>query len=148
MTRQLIYFICDCDSAFHKDFYHVIYLSPATKLGQGYIFTSICDSVHRGENLDRYPLGRYTPGTRYLPGPGTPAWDQVHHPPGPGTPPRTRYTPQTRYPRDQVHPSEQCMLGDTGNKRVVRILLECILVYYNYPVTIRDGQICETHDRI
>ena len=25
-------------------------------------------------------------------------------------------------------PPEQCMLEDTGNKRVVRILLECILV--------------------
>ena len=50
--------------------------------------------------------------------PGAPPWDQVH-PPGPGTPPRTRYTPSgpgtppwdqlhppgTRYtPRDQVHP--------------------------------------------
>ena len=45
--------------------------------------------------------------------------DQVHPPPGPGTPPRTRYTPPTRYPpgpgtpplgpgtpphQDQVHP--------------------------------------------
>ena len=26
------------------------------------------------------------------------------------------------------YPPEQCMLGDTGNKRAVRILLECILV--------------------
>ena len=26
-------------------------------------------------------------------------------------------------------PREQCMLGDTGNKRAVRILLECILVF-------------------
>ena len=29
----------------------------------------------------------------------------------------------------QVHPREQCRLGDTGNKPAVRILLECILVY-------------------
>ena len=28
----------------------------------------------------------------------------------------------------QVHPPEQCMLGDTGNKRALRIPLECILV--------------------
>ena len=91
-------------------------------------------------------------------GPGTPPWDQVHPPgpgtpptrytPRPGTPPGTRYTLQTRYtPFDQVHPpgtrytprtrftpwtrytpQEQCMLGDMGNKRAVRILLECILV--------------------
>ena len=73
-----------------------------------------------------------TPGTRYSP-PGTryPPRDQVH-PPGPGNLPG----PDT--PRDQVHPPgqvppgpgtppKQCMLGDTGNKWAVRILLECIL---------------------
>ena len=63
------------------------------------------------------PWTRYTPRTRYThPGPGTPL------PLGPGTPPRTRYTP----------PREQCVLGDTGNKRAVRILLECILVYQTF----------------
>ena len=42
----------------------------------------------------------------------------------PGQVPPGRYTPS-----GQVHtPPEQCMLGDTGNKRAVRILLECILV--------------------
>ena len=46
------------------------------KLGQGYVFTGICDSVHRGGLY----LTRYTPR------------DQVH-PPGPGTPPRSRYSP-------------------------------------------------------
>ena len=100
------------------------FLPPATKLGQGYVFTGVCDSV-QGEwgvpdqvhppGPARYtPLGpaRYTPGTRYTsPRPGTPPvtrytpWDQVHtppdqvHPPGPGTPPRTRYSSL-----DQVHP--------------------------------------------
>ena len=44
-------------------------LPLATKLGQGYIFTGVCDSVHRG--------GTWA---------GTPPLDQVH-PPGPGTPP-------------------------------------------------------------
>ena len=33
--------------------------------------------------------------------------------------------------KNSVHIREQCMLGDTGNKRAVRILLECILVYCN-----------------
>ena len=55
----------------------------------------------RGENLTRYPPRPGTPPrTRYSPqGPGTP-------PPGPGTPPRTRYTPwdQVHPPQDQVHP--------------------------------------------
>ena len=71
---------------------------------------------------------------------GTP-WDQV--PPRPGTPPPDQVPPRTRYTlQDQVHPlgagtpplgpgtpPEQCMLGDTGNKWAVRILLECILVF-------------------
>ena len=98
------------------------------------------DQVHPPEQVN-------PPDTRYTP------WDQVH-PPRPGTPPRTRYTPQDQvhpldqvHPPDQVHPQDQvhplgpgtspqagtspqvqCMLGDTGNKRAVRILLECILV--------------------
>ena len=52
------------------------------------------------------------------------------HPPRAGTPPG-RYSP-CRYPLGQVPPSprEQCMLGDTGNKWAVGILLECILVGY------------------
>ena len=32
-------------------------------------------------------------------------------------------------------PPAQCMLGDTGNKRAVRILLECNLVYLNSFIT-------------
>ena len=71
-------------------------LPPATKLGQGYVFTGVCDSVHRGgEYLTRYPPpgARYTPQTRYTP-PGTryTPQDQVHPPHRPGTP-QTRYTP-------------------------------------------------------
>ena len=41
----------------------------------------------------------------------------IHPPPGADT------------PRADTLPPEQCMLGDTGNTRAVRILLECILVY-------------------
>ena len=71
------------------------------KLGQGYVFTGVCDSVHRG---------------------GVP--DQVH-PPGPGKPPQTRYTPRdqvhpprTRYtPRDQVHPPKQVHPQDKVHPR-------------------------------
>ena len=111
------------------------------------MFTPIGHSVHRGSTCagapqaGTHPLrdhihrpGRYTP-----PGPGAPT-RQVH-PLGPGTPcragtpPGIRYTPwagtppRTRYtPRDQVPPQEQCILGDTANKRAVRILLECIFV--------------------
>ena len=47
-------------------------------------------------------------------------------------------TPWAGTPTRQVHPRagtapwEQCMLEDTGNKRAVRILLECILVWLNF----------------
>ena len=122
---------CECPAVCHL-------LPPATKLGQGYIFTGVCDSVHREGGvpgqvptlLDQIPPpgrytpqpGRYPPG-RYTPlGPGTPpGW---YPPPGPGTPPGQAGTPLGRYP-----PPEQCILGDTGNKWAVRILLECILVW-------------------
>ena len=42
------------------------------------------------------------------------------------TPPATR----GRHPSPRsTHTPEQCMLGDTGNKRAVRILLECNLLF-------------------
>ena len=74
-----------------------------------------CLSVDSGGSTWQVPPGYVHPLLdRY-----TPSW-QVH-PPGQvhsraGTPP------------GQVYPPEQCMLGDTGNKWVVHILLECILV--------------------
>ena len=99
-------------------------LPPATKLGQGYIFTGICHSVHAGgggwSTWAGTPLGiRYTPQDQVHPlEPGTPPPQDQVHPSGPGTPPSGPGTSP-----------EQCMLGDTGNKRAVRILLECILVF-------------------
>ena len=87
-----------------------LFLPPATKLGQGYVFTGVCHSVNRGEYLTPPQDLEQTP-------PGT--WSR-HPPPGPGTPPGTRYTPPgTRYtpgarytpgpgtPQDQVHPPGQ-----------------------------------------
>ena len=83
-----------------------------------------------GGHLGRYP----PPQTRYTPsaGPGTPPRQvpgryplgpgTLPNPPGPGTPP-------CRYP-----PTKQCMLGDMGNKRAVRILLECILVQFTLKI--------------
>ena len=46
-----------------------------------------------------------------------------------GTPPPGRYTPRAGTP-----PREQCMLGDTGNNRAIRILLECILVEIQFDI--------------
>ena len=48
-------------------------------------------------------------------------------PPGSRHPPGSRPPLEQTPPREQT-PQEQCMLGDTGNKRAVSILLECILV--------------------
>ena len=60
-----------------------------------------------------------------------------YHPPRkvtPGMYPPYRYTPWVGTspwagPPPGRYPLEQCMLLDTNNKRVVRILLECILVW-------------------
>ena len=108
-------------------------LGPGTPPGPG---TPVCHSVHRGSTWAGTPPSDQVhpqdqvqppgPGTTPL-GPGTPPQDQVHH--------RTRYTPWDQvHPLDQVHTPgtrytpQQCMLRDTGNKRAVRILLECILM--------------------
>ena len=82
--------------------YQNMSLPPATKLGQSYIFTGVCDSVHRGA-VTPPPDQVHPPGTRYNipPGPGTPPGPGIPQyslgpgtlPLAPGTPPRTRYTP-------------------------------------------------------
>ena len=73
---------------------------------EGYVFTPVCHSVHRGVCLsacwDTTPHQDQAP-----PGPGTPPGAD---PPGPGTPPGSR-------------PASRRLL-----LRTVRILLECILV--------------------
>ena len=82
-----------------------LHLQPATKLGQGYVFTRFCDSVHWGSASVHAGI----PPTREQ------------------TPWGADTTPGSRHPRaDNL--LEQCMLGDTGNKRAVCILLECNLV--------------------
>ena len=88
----------------------------------------------------------HPPGTRYTPEDLVHPSDQVHpprsrytpleqvHPPGPGTPPWDQVHPhRTRYPRDQVHPrTRYTPPGDTVYARVVCILLECILVIFEF----------------
>ena len=102
-----------------------VLLPPATKLGQSYVFTCVCDSVHRVWCCLKACWDTTTPGPqeqRPPPrGPGTPG---SSHPQGQSPPLPGAVTPQDQAPL----PWEQCMLGDTGNKRAVRILLECILV--------------------
>ena len=115
-------------------------LPTAAKLGQGYVFTRVCDSVHRGVCLSACwdtttPLPReqtpwhQTPRDQIPPGSRHPLGSRPLL--GADTPPGSRSPWEQTPPRADPPPSrEQCMLEDTGNKRAVRILLECILVFY------------------
>ena len=48
--------------------FHNLYLPPATKLGQGYIFTGVSDSVHGGRGGVRGQGGVRGRGGRVWPG--------------------------------------------------------------------------------
>ena len=116
-----------------------IYYRPQTKFAKVMFFTGVCHSVHREGStwVGTPPETRYTPGTRYTPRRGTPP--STRYPPAPGTPspppPDQVHPPGPGTPPGQVPtPREQCMLGDAGNKRAVRILLECILVEFCFPI--------------
>ena len=66
----------------------LLLLRPATKLGQGYVFTGVCDSVNRRGCLPQCMLGY------------TPSWSR--HPPGADTPEHT--PPRSRHPLEQTPP--------------------------------------------
>ena len=91
---------------FGNKYIFIAFLPPATKLGQGLIFTGVCDSVHRG-GLPQCMLGADPPGSRHPPDQAPPhgsrpPWEQT--PPRPGTPhtgadpPLGADTPWTRHP--------------------------------------------------
>ena len=116
----------------------MLLLPPANKVWEDYVFTCVCQSFCSQGGL---PGQVHPPSPR----PCTPP-QQVHSLPPPWQVPPDRYTPvqvhpQGRYtpqagthtpskytPLGRYTPPEQWMLGDTGNKRVVCILLEYILV--------------------
>ena len=64
----------------------VRFLPPATKLGQGYVFTGVCDSVHRGGSASvhagRHPPPRRPPAKETHPPPPTTAAAGGTHPTG------------------------------------------------------------------
>ena len=68
-------------------------------------------------------LGYTPPGSRHPPREQIPPTPMSRHPPEQTPPSGSRHPPGADTP-----PPEQCMLGDTGNKRAVYILLECRLV--------------------
>ena len=67
-SRSTSHKIFSCTIQVITQFHRNLYLLPATKLGQGYVFTRVCDSVHVGRwCLPQCMLG-YTPS----PGADTP----------------------------------------------------------------------------
>ena len=92
--------------------YDVELLPPANEVCEGYVFTRVCHSVHGGRGGLPHSMLGYTHPNLY----------QRQTPPSPGPEAGTPTGPEAGTPL------VQCMLGDTGNKRLVRILLECNLV--------------------
>ena len=96
--------------------------------GQGNVFTGVCHSVNRGGVPDQAHPPRVQTGTP----PGT---RQVHPPDQAGTHPGTRqvHTPGPgRYPPGPGTPPGSSRPRNTVNDRPVRILLECILVFFGF----------------
>ena len=56
-----------------------------------------------------------------------PPWSRGRHPPPRTSTPREQTPPGSRHTPRSRHPPAQCMLGDMGNKRTVRILLAFLL---------------------
>ena len=74
---------------------------PQRSCGQGYVFTRVCDSVHRGGlRAGRPPWTRENPPSKE-----EPPW--AGKPPGPGRTPRAGKPPQTRDQGEPPHPPDQ-----------------------------------------
>ena len=108
--------------------FHSTNYRPQRSCGQGYVFTRVCDSVHRGclpQCILRYPPRKEAPAQEGSP-PGR--WHpRKEAPPQEGNtpPPRRKHPPRKEAPPGRKHPPRH-----TVNERPVRILLECILVMY------------------
>ena len=114
-TSLLNRFFCNTNQYFK---FHINY-RPQRSCGQDYVFTRVCDSVHRGGlQAGRTPLGQGDP-----PRPRENPPDQGD-PPDQGEPPRPGRPPRTR----ETTPPPGSRLQNTVYERPVRILLECILV--------------------
>ena len=129
-------FSVDCEQKHTSSRCILLLLPSATKLGQGYDFTGVYDSIHRGRGcLPQCMLGYHTP-SQTPPAADTPR-EQTHsrhplrsrHTPREQTQPLEQTPPRADPPRGQTPPPlAQSIHGDTVNARAVRILLECNLV--------------------
>ena len=118
----------------NNPFNYKYFYRPQTKCAKViFLHLSVSHSVHRGCGVCLSacwdtPPGRHPPhpqGADTLPGADTPQ-EQISVPPSPW----------------EQTPPAQCMLGDTGNKRAVRILLECILVVTEFSENIEGKLKC------
>ena len=103
------------------------FYQPQRSCGQGNIFTPVCHSVHRGGGLPQCMLGCHPSGRRHHPplcqgDPPAKETPRKEAPPAKETPPPEGGIPRKETPRE----------GDLPAIRSIRILLECILVYYLY----------------
>ena len=115
-NEMLLSLLSICHSSFFRNYYR-----PQKKFAKVmFLHRSVSHYFHRESVCpsacwDTLPRARgrhpQTRGRHPLPRADTP-WQQ--NPP--------------KQPPPSRPPTAQCMLGDTGNKRAVRILLECILV--------------------
>ena len=113
----------------------ILLLPSANVVWDGYVFTPVCHSVHRG-SLPQNMLG-YTPPSRQTPRRWTPPWAD--------TPslPSTCWDTHTPFPVHAGIHSTQCMLGQTWLLlRMVCILLECILVLLLLPSATKLQRLC------
>ena len=135
----------------------LFFYRPKRSCGQGNIFAPVCHSVHRGvfatvhAGIPPPAPWEQTPPQEQTPPSGADTPLRSIHPPGAETPqeqtpPRSRHppgadTPQSRHPPVSRHPPGSryplgtdtppgSRLWHTVNERPVRILLECILVYF------------------
>ena len=102
------------------------YYRPQRSWGK-IIFSEACvrNSIHRGVSAPLH-AGIHTP---LGPEADTPPPQDQRQTPHPDPRSRLPPSPPQSRPPPGTDPQAQCMLGDTGNKRAVRILLECILVF-------------------
>ena len=98
-----------------QTYFLINFYRPQRSCVQGYVFTRVCDSVNRGGSPENPPLGTKETLPR----------DQADPPRDQGEPPRDQAHP----PRPRRPPPGRT-LQHTVNERPVRILLECILVYF------------------
>ena len=102
-----------------------VFLPPATKFGQGYIFTGVCDFVHRGGVWSRGVVSNFSGGVSPIFWGGLQFW---------GGSPKFFF-----FLFFQIFIPPKFLLGctnpppppppETVNARAVCILLECILVF-------------------